>query len=406
MPADLTPAPRRVTVQRIAALCAHYARMLRLAGWRFVCAVVPGLKDPRTGDHAWALVDPDPGTKTATVRVRDIDATPIPKFDGDAMLEIRVTVAHELLHCVVAEAVGATGGVLTIPAEERIVETAAQAIVRSEGLDARVMARAVRALPSALRARVAASAGQRARGGAAMDPETIQKMIDALKAGDGESALKMCEEALVKAASGGAAPHAEPDGDEVAKVEAAPAPGGTDGGGYPAPADDARRAKGAEMDQDKARARKAADEAEKAAAEIKAMADAARPAAKEGLVVGLRARLGSALTPAAEKRIMSSPDFGAAKLVADIIEETVVAAGGGNTERARSNVEHEANPGQGSGPKLLTPEALLAEGHSPSWIKGYQNTAKIGAEHAAAYLEQGRIGLRARTGKTQNGAAS
>lgn len=396
MPADLAPSPRRVTVQRIAALCAHYARMLRLAGWRFVCAVVPGLK--HQGDDAWATVDPDPSTKTARVLVRDIDATPIPGFDGDPMLEIRVTVAHELFHCVVAEAVGATGGVLTIPAEERIVETAAQAMVRSEGLDARVMARAVRALPSALRARVAASAGQRARGGQQMDPDLVKQALDALEAGDGAKCAELLKGLIASAASGAPA-HAEPDADDMAKVAPAPAPGGADGGGYPAPADDARRAKGAEdMEQDKARARKAADELEE-------MAKAARPAAKEGLVIGLRARLGSALTPAAEKRIMSAADFVAAKLIADIIEETVVAAGG-NTERARSNVEHEANPGQGSGPKLLTPEALLAEGHSQSWIKGYQNTAKLGADHAAAYLEQGRQTLRARTGKTQNGAAS
>ena len=115
---------------------------------------------------------PYPGG-SARVQVRDIDATPIPGFDGDPMFELRVTIAHEMQHCVYAEAVAAHGEG-TVAAEEQIVEAAAQAIVRSEGTtDARVMARVAREFPARLRARIAASAGQRARGGNIMSMDDI-----------------------------------------------------------------------------------------------------------------------------------------------------------------------------------------------------------------------------------------
>lgn len=389
MAADPPASPRRVTVQRIAALCAHYARILSLAGWRFVCAVVPGLK--HGGDDAWATVDPDPRTKTARVSVRDIDATPIPGFDGDPMLEIRVTVAHELFHCVVADAL--EDGVLTIPAEERIVETAAQAMVRSEGLDVRVMARAVRALPSALRARVVASAGQRARGGQ-MDGKQV---LAAIAGQDEAAALKILEQwaaEQIAAAAGGASVHVEPDGDEAAKIETPSGPSEGD-----MAIEEARRAKGAVMDQDKARARKAADEAEKAAEEIKAMAEAARPAAKEGLVVGLRARLGSSFTPAAEAEIMAAPSFTEAKALA-VFAEKLLGGNGVGTTRARSGVEHEIRQ-QPSTDAMPTVDALRTEGFTDSWLTGYTSALRSGPDVAKAFLEQGRASTRAR--KAQNG---
>ncbi|HSM91880.1 MAG TPA: hypothetical protein VLT47_03275 [Anaeromyxobacteraceae bacterium] len=396
MPAQSSAPPRRVTPERITALAQRYAALEGLSGWRFSVAIVPGLKTP-DGKDAWATIVPDPETKTAAIKVRDIDATPIPGFDGDPMLEIRVTFAHELFHCVVADALAATGGEFTIPAEETIVEAAARAIVRSEGTtDARVMARAVRALPSALRARISASAGQRARG-AGMDPiDLILAAVEAAAQADDPKEALAALLGKVRAIKDGTASPAEPDGDEApaAKVEAAPAPGGTDGGGYPPPAEDARRGKGTDMNDEMARARR---ETLALRDEMKAMVEAGRPAAKEGLCVGLRARLGSAFTPAAEAEIMAAPDFTTAQKFAAFAEKLLGGKGGG-PERARSGVEHEANPGQGSGPKLMSREALEAEGHSASWISGYVVTAKLGPQAAQAYLEQGRASLRARKG--------
>lgn len=201
----------------------------------------------------------------------------------------------------------------------------------------------------------------------------------------------------VELMSGGAPTAKEPDGDEAAKVEPASVPGGASGG---AAAMDARRGKeGDPMDQDKARARKAAAEAEADAADIKAMAAFARPAQKEALVTGLRARLGDAFKPVSEKRIMDAPTFVKAKEIADLIEETIGEATG--TERARSGIEHEANLGPATRTALPTVEILRAEGFTESWLTGYAGALRSGPDVATAYLGQGRASARART--AQNG---
>lgn len=422
MPAENPQAPR-LTPESVAALVAVYAARWGLTGraapavdWAFTVEVVPGLRDPRSGGDAWALVVPkvNPGSGdfpggSAHVRVRDIDATPIPGFDGDPMREIRVTIAHEEGHCVVAEAVAKTGGALTIPAEEQIVEAAAQALVRSEGTpDARVMARAVReALPSALRARVAkitAGAGLRARG-AGMDPKLVTQALDALieeGGGDGKCAaiLKqlIAQEAGAAPADGAPSSDAMPPVDGAAKVAPAPAPGAADGGAS-VPMDGARRGKapdgGPPMEKDMARARAFVSE-------LEAMAAAARPAAKEALVVGLRARLGAAFTPASEKRIMAAGDYGAAKLIAEIIEETVAGAAG--PVRARSGVDHAGNPGTATASDLPTVEQLRAGGFNENWLKGFQAEAMKGPAYAQAYLDAGKASPRARVATPpQNG---
>lgn len=391
--------------------------------WTFTIEVVPGLSHSGADGQpapAWAVVLPQVNAVTdaevlpggsAHVQLRDIDATPIPGFDGDPMLEIRVTAAHEMGHAVVAEALAMAGGKLTVPAEEHIVEAAAQALVRSEGTaDARLMARAVReAVPSALRARISARAPL-ARG-ATMDPETIQKMIDALKAGDGESALKMCEEALVKAASGGAAPPpSDPapkmagDGSAATPADGAPAAKAAPPVGDPkdpAPPTAGRPAarKGDVVDLDTARARKQALDI---AADLERMHGAALPNAKAALVTGARARLGAdAISPATEKRIMAAPTFERAQEILAIVEETPVAT------RARSGVEHgSGEPGVGA-PKSIPAADLAKEGFAQPWIAEYQRTAAKDPLAAAALLEGGREGLAARRARTvQNGAAS
>lgn len=396
MPADPTTPPR-ITVERIAALCSHYARMLRLAGWRFLCTVVPGLQ--HQGDDAWAVVDPDPRTRTARVQVRDIDETPIPGFDGDPLLEIRVTVAHELLHCVVAEAIAEAGGALSVPAEERIVETAAQAMVRSEGLDARVMARAVCALPSALRARVAASAGQRARGGTMLNMETLKGALDALKAGDGAKALEILEGIFLAYATG-EGPDAAPSERAEAGYAAKPTDPGMEQTEPPMQARSAARKGEAIVDQETARARK---EAQAYRDETKAIADDERALAKDRIVDRLRARLvGHTGLPAIEKRVLAAPDYQTAKTIADIALEMGSAA---TEQRARSGVEHGSAAPDLAGQPAVSAADLAKEGFDQTWISSYQSLHRRDPAAAAAELEGGREFVQRRA-RRANGAVS
>jgi hypothetical protein len=361
--------------------------------WAFTVEVVPGLSHPGEDGQpaaAWAVVDPQvaagggpfPGG-TAHVQVRDIDATPVPGFDGDPLFEIRVTLAHETLHCVVAEALAATGGgTLTVPAEEQIVEAAAQAIVRSEGTaDARVMARAIRALPSTLRARVAASAGQRARKGVGMDGAQV---LAAIAGQDEAAALKILNDWAAEqlAAAGHPAAPGEPDGDEAAKLATASGP--------PQPGDPAMpAAPQAKMavpppGEDGAAGRKAA----RLVADLERMHGAALPTAKAGLIAGARARL--AITPAIERRILAASTFEDAEAILAIVEEA-----GGVQQRARSGVTPASSPDTFEGSAKTEPEEkLLGEGFDPQWISRYREIAKReGAESAAATLARGRVAM-------------
>jgi hypothetical protein len=367
---------KRVTPESAARLVAIYAARAGLTGrrapavdWTFTVEVVPGLSHPGPNGKpvpAWAVVHPKvnpgkgpyPGGK-AHVQVRDIDATPIPNFDGDPLFELRVTLAHEALHAVVAEAVAAEGGALTVPAEEQIVEAAAQAIVRSEGTsDARVMARAVRAVPSALRARIAASAGQRARG-AGMDPKMVQEALDALieeGAGEGKCAgiLKSILASLAAKGAGGdgAAPPVEPDGDEVAPVEAREEP--MDDPNKPKPGDPPAARPVARVDAGRARQQ----------AEDAAITEFRRTVAKDDLIVHVRARLADHPGLAAvEKRIAAAPDFITAKAAADLAIEMV----GAGPARARSDVRPAGAKPPESGekkPKYVAAD-LIKEGIHP-----------------------------------------
>lgn len=397
----------------LVSLVAHYQRLQGLGGWSFTIAVVPGLT--HDGDPAWATVLPDldakgrlrvgaDGRYHAQVRIRDVEATPIPGFDGDVMREIRVTVSHELWHCKVREFLDDP----SVENEETLVEAAAQAVVMSEGTgDARIMARSIRALPSALRARVSASAGQRAREGAVMEEAQVKEALEALQAGDDAKCTEILKSLLAALAvkGSGAAPtpsSAEPDGDEAAK-QAKVEPGATtakpvapEGNREPAQGYGARvgARKDEDMSEDARRARVALEDAEATAAELKAIAEAQRPAAKEGLVHGLRARLGTALTPAAEKRIMDAPTYQRAKEIADIIGDTIGESG---QERARSGATPLTNPGQQKGESDAT---LIAEGFDSSWIQSYRDVLARDPLAAAAELEGGRTALRARKATT------
>jgi hypothetical protein len=401
----------RITPDRIARLVAHYQRLQGLVprpdadppypGWRFAVEVVPGLQ--KDGADAWAVVamatdaagklrrGPD-GAYAARVRVRDIDATPIPGFDGDPLYEIRVTISHEMGHCSVAEFLDAGGDEA---AEERLVEAVAQAIVASEHTpDASIMARTAAGLPARLRARISARAPL-ARGGK-MDPKSITEALEALIAGDSEKCAEILKGIIAKAA-GGAAPAADmpPPSDAAPPIEGAPArsPGPVAPVGAPAEPEARVAARLATVD--------------KLVKDVERMHAAQLPGAKEGLIVRARARL--ALTPASEARIMRAKTFEEAEGILAILEE----AGAGTTQRARSGVEHHGAPDTSGGPAKGEPDdKLIAEGFAADWIARYRAVLKEGGEEAgAATLENGRKALartkarKVREAAAQNGAA-
>ena len=238
-----------------------------------------------------------------------------------------------------------------------------------------------------------------------MDPETIQKMIDALKAGDGESALKMCEEALVKAASGGAAPAAEPDGDEIPGAAELPKPEGEPAMNDPkaakvpaaeTPVDPPARtaARRAALDGEHLRARKAADAT---------------------VAITVRARLreirqdGVTLPTNLETTLGKMVDLDAfEQRVADLLEGRKLAAPGGARARADgANASQTPAPvdGHDDGPAVFDAATLKAEGFDDQFVSLYAGAAKHSKKNAAALID----GARARKASHRagrNGAAS
>jgi hypothetical protein len=192
-----------VTAQKIVA---HYQRVQGLTDWSFAVSIVPGLKFD--GGDAWAVVAPNVAKKHADVQIRDTDKTPIPGFDGDPVLELKLTVSHELWHCWTAPIFGGTDNEVAIAYEEKFVEAAARAVVLSEGTnDARIMARSVQAIPVRIRARAANSSALATRQRIAgrkqsMDPKMIEEIIAAIKEGNGEAAIELLTKLLASAAGG------------------------------------------------------------------------------------------------------------------------------------------------------------------------------------------------------------
>lgn len=234
-----------------------------------------------------------------------------------------------------------------------------------------------------------------------LDGDQVKEALDALEANDLEKTKELLKGIIAAMATGGGAvPHKEPDGDEggavVAKVEPPPAPPPGGGDGTMAQPE-ARRAKdGGEMDKEMARARKAADE-------LDAIVKAARPAAKEGIVLRLRARLGSACTPALEADIMAAADFGAANAIASFAEKHLAGASG-DGQRARSGVEPLHNGGPDRSASFPTVAQLKSEGYADSWLIGYGSALRSGDPGLiSAYLEQGKSNPRARVAAPQNG---
>lgn len=158
----------------VQALVRHYQALQDLSWCTFTTTLVPGLS--HDGKDAWATVEPIDGRRPTDymVKVRDIAKTPVPGFTGDPWTELKVTISHELWHPWVNRLLAAP----TVENEEALVEAAAQAVVRSGGPDARIMARSIQAIPAAVRARAVTVSARsvRARGGS-MDAKAVLAAI-------------------------------------------------------------------------------------------------------------------------------------------------------------------------------------------------------------------------------------
>jgi len=232
--------------------------------------------------------------------------------------------------------------------------------------------------------------------------------LEALIGGDAEKCQEILKGLIASAAGGGAPPPAaEPDGDENMAARDPDQPGapiddtGKPPPEKPTPAPSAQSVSRVPVEDGVGRRARLAFEAD--AAELKAILAAHRPAAKETLVVALRARLGSALTPAAEKQIMAAETYQKAKELADFAAVMAPAA----SQRARSGVEHDPSAPDGAALKAVAASQLAAEGFAPKWIAEYHAAAKRDPIEAQALLDGGRDGLvQLRARKAQNGAAS
>lgn len=321
---------------------------------------------------------------------------------------LKATLMHELAHVWVAPLIAClpdANSPAALMLEEQLVEDMGNFLASLPAPARRaVLGQALALAPERMRARISARATMRARGGQ-MDPELVKQALDALEAGDGEKCKELLKGLVAAAASGGAAPAMEPDGDEgapgamPAEAAAGPAPEKSDDpmmqGARPA----ARKENAQVSDIATMRARK---EAQDLAADMKRMHGAALPNAKQALIVGARARLGAdAISPATEKRILAAPTFERAEEILAIIEETPVAV------RARSGVEHQSGGPVIDGPKVAEETELLKEGFDLGWVKSYQAIAKRDPVAGAAELEGGREALSARRARrAQNGGAS
>ena len=328
----------------------HYAKLQGLvaAGWRFAVNIVAGLT--HNGQPAWAVVVSDPATKVARVSVRDLDKTPLPC--ADPWHELKVTISHELWHPWVTQLLAAP----TVENEEALVEAAAQAVVRSAGPDARIMARSILAIPAAVRARVAkvsASAGQRARGEAmAMNIDTVKKLLDAIEAGDSAGMAEVCKQLVAEAASAtdaGSPPPVEPDGDEMdAPIEAREEPPMDDKTKPGVPPVAARPVARAEDPQAR-RARLALDSLNRSATRAR--------------LHELRVVDGVTLAPELEKLILAETDIEQAE---KLFRVAALARGDGTPARARSGATGARTPPPAVAGKPKYSEAdLLKEGFNP-----------------------------------------
>lgn len=402
-----TPSPQTLDAAALARVGDRIAAQL-VPGWTIQWVPVTREQIDQLIPGALAVCRPDqdatPTRELATVYV----VTPWPGHES-----LDETLWHELTHALMSDLVqlipdrDTAAGVLV---EEKIVERLGKILARVPMAARRAIRRSIEGLtlPAPVRARLSAAAEPTSRAtarasarGGQMDPEMVKMLIEAIKGGDGPKALELLEGFLVQMAAAGVEATEPPSrpgaammgtyGKDAAPPPADGAPAKTD----PPPPPHARaemearasaRKETPVTDKDTLRARK---EAQDAAEELKLIAADQRGAAKETLILGLRARLGAKLTPAAEKRIMSAPTYQQAKDLAAFAEEL-----GGVGQRARAAgpdgqpLQIEANPGDTPG--VLRAEELIKEGLPQMLARDIAERSKTDPKLAAHELKAAR----------------
>lgn len=288
--------------QTVDVLTRDYAAKLCPPGYTYTVEIVPGLAND-AGD-VWAMVDTDTAAKIARIMVRDLDKTPINA--DDPMLQLRITLAHEMGHIGVAE-YESKG---TVDAEERLVERWARALVAAQDEPVMVRAWARARVSSTVRARVANVAARMRADGGKMDPLDIVLAAAeaAMKAADPAAAIGDLISQIRSLMAGKAA---GPPTTEMEPAMRDPAVAGP-----PDPME--RKAREAAMEDEK----KIRSRMREAAEEIDAIAKAARTTAKADLVTRARSALADHSGLAAvEKRIIAAPTYQEAAAVLELAME-------------------------------------------------------------------------------------
>ncbi len=383
----------------VQALVAHYARVQGLGKRAFEVQIVPGLQF--YGADAWATVKDRGPDHPVLVSVRDLVATPPTDFKGDLWTELKVTISHELWHLWVNALLADP----SIENEEAFVEAAAQAVVHSAGADARVMARSIQAIPSAVRARAVKISARttRARGGTpmAMNADTVKKLIDAIEAKDAAAMTEIGKQLLVEAASGDAptAPSdtaAPPAGGATDMRPAMPPPAAKPGEAAAPDSEDARmklrKARQVMSDEDKVlRARQVAavDEAEASAGILRTTTIRARiHEAREVDKVTISAE--------AEKLILAAPSIADAEIRLILARGSAVTT----TQRARA-VDKDGAPVVVD---TVTGDAPNLDGLSAGDLELYNRLSTSSPSAAKQYAVEAQR-VRARLVASQGGAS-
>jgi hypothetical protein len=342
------------------ALVAHYKALERLDGWTITSEYVADL--PCWG-RCLACVD----NRTAHIEVRDprVPLALSPSSRGDIEVEIRETIAHELMHCWTSYF--GTREPASVAVEENMVWALSSALVAAEtsGTDVRALQRALTAIPAAARMRVTALA-KRGNRRNRMDPKMIEAAIAALSEGDGAAALEILKGLLVAGASAGVeGAHPEP---EAAAKDPTPGEPGA-GEGYPAREDP----EGAMMRRVLGKADVARSRATLRAIEADGVASLIMRARNEGVE----------LPAALEQEIKACSTRTEAERM---LRVAMLAREGGTQQRERSGVKAPGAPA----PDGSTAGEGDVTGLPPAVVTSYRNMRQRDPKAADIYLKSAR----------------
>lgn len=382
-----------------------------MAGWTISVAVAPPASMPVKG--ALAVCIPTPTRDMAKILV----CAEWP--DGESLDE---TIAHELIHALISPLTALVqASPATVMLEERAVEQLGKAVAGANAAArlslSRAIARTMKEIPAAMRARMARD--PRIGKARTMDPiDLILAAVEAAAAADDPKAAiaaLLAKVQAIKSGEGGGEAEGDGDGDEAAKLAAkktAPPPGGAaatagDGGAGTGSNDPAMRsaaklppaARLAAADVDPEivamRARMAAG-----VAEIEAAAKLAREGAKLQVATTIKARLASEVaaglivTPARATKLESFADLAAFDAAIELLKEGQ-SAGGMRARAMGTDGKPLAHNAAGDADKAVDDAQLVKEGFDASYVADYKATFARSPQLASIELSAARARLAA-----------